>query len=153
MMNKVKAKLLWLWEKVKKYWYLLLFGLVAVYALAFAKNKDALIDNMMRERDAILAAHNTRIQEIQAGVEQERKRREEIEVAYSALVKNIDETKNQRAQEILAANKTQLKELIERNQNNPQEMANSVNRVFGVTIITVPSLPVSSSAELPANPY
>lgn len=151
-MDKVKAKLLWLWEKVKKYWYLFLFGMAAAYALAFAKNKDALIENMMKDRDAMLAAHNTRIEEIQSAVESERKRRIEIEAAYANLVKGIEATKSARAQEILAANKEQIKDLVVRNQNNPQEMASAVNRLFGITVVTAPLI-ASSSADLPANPF
>lgn len=159
----LKSKCLWLWEKIRKYWYLFLFALVAVYAVSFAKNKEQIIENMMRERDAMLASHNARIQDIQAGIEAERKRREEVERSYNALIKNIEETKNARAQEILAANKEQLRTLIERNRQDPQAMAEAVNRLFGITIVSAPVLsppPVPaedqqapSPVTLPENPF
>ncbi len=154
MVQTIKAKLAWLFEKIKKYWYLLVFAAVAACALAFAKNKDSIIENMMRERDAMLTSHNTRIEEIQAGIEAERKRREEIERTYNDLVKTIEERKEERTQEILAANKTELKLLIERNRNNPDAMAEAVNRLFGIAIVQQPTVqPADSNETIPANPY
>lgn len=151
----IKTKLSWLWEKVKKYWYLLVFAVVATYALVFAKNKESVIENMMRERDAMLASHNTRIQEIQAGIEAERKRREEIEKSYNDLVSTIQSNKENRAKEILAANESEIKRLIERNRNNPEEMAMAINRLFGITIIEQPIVqpPPIPAATIPENPY
>lgn len=151
MLTTLKTKLLWLGEKIKKYWYLLLFAATGVYVLAFAKNKDFLIEKMMQERDAMLAAHNTRISEIQAGVEAERLRREEIEKSYNALLRDIEASKQAKAQEIMAAHKEQIKDIIARNRNNPEAMAEAVNRLFGVSIVQVS--PLKPSDDLPANPY
>lgn len=151
LLTKMKAKLLWLGEKLKKYWYLVLFAATALYALAFAKNKDALIEGMMRERDAMLASHNTRIAEIQAGVEAERIRREEIEKSYTALLRDIETSKEAKAQEILAANKEQVKDIIARNRNNPEAMAEAVNKLFGIMIVQTPAAKPSDT--FPANPY
>lgn len=148
----ITAKFLWLWEKIKKYWLLFLFSIAAAFTLAFAKNKEQLIEDMMRERDAMLASHNARIEDIQAGIEAERKRREEIEKSYSELVKSIEDAKNVRAQEILAANKEQIKQLIERNRHDPEAMAVAVNRLFGITIVDTP-VATENTSELPANPY
>jgi len=150
-MEKVKAKLLWLLEKIKKYWYLVLFGIAATYTLLFAKNKDKLIDDMMEERDAMLASHNTRLQEIQAGIEKERVRREQIERSYNELIKSIEANKEARTQQILAQNQDMIKELVRHNIDNPAEMANATNRLFGVTIVTAPTTVTASV--IPANPY
>lgn len=156
MIQTIKAKFAWLFEKIKKYWYLLAFASVTAYTLAFAKNKESLIENMMKERDAMLASHNTRIEEIQSGIEAERKRREEIERSYNDLVKTIEERKEERTQEILDANKSEIRSLIERNRNNPDAMAEAVNKLFGIAIVQQPVVQPTDPTEtetIPANPY
>lgn len=155
MLDKIKTKTLWLLEKIKKYWYLLLFAITAGYALVFAKNKDQIIEDMMKSRDEMLAAHNTRIQEIQAGIEAERLRRQEIEKSYNELLKTIEANKESRAKEILEENKVELRKIVERNRNNPEEMAAAVNRLFGITIVEQPATPPAenNNTTIPANPY
>ena len=133
----LKDKLFFLkiYSFIKVNWMSLVLGIGILYTMFIAKNKEDNIKLLISERERISKEHQQTLANIQSQVENEIKKRQEIEKKYNDLMDKIKNEYDQGVIEIAETKKKEIKDLIKRNHENPAAMANSINQLFGIQII------------------
>ena len=133
----LKNKLFFLkiYSFIKTNWLSFILGIGIIYAAMIAKNKEENISLLISERERINEEHQKTLENIQSQVENEIKKRQEIEKKYNDLMLKIKNEYDQGVIEIAETKKKEIKALIERNNENPEAMANSINQLFGIQLI------------------
>ena len=132
----LKDKLFFLkiYSFIKVNWMSLLLGVGLLYTAIVAKNKEDNIKLLISERERVNKEHQEILRNIQNQFENEIKKRQEIEKKYNDLMLKIKNEYDQGVIEIAETKKKEIKALIERNNENPAAMANSINQLFGIQI-------------------
>ena len=113
------------------------FALTALYVYIFAKQKQALIEQLILDQQKIREQHKKNIEDLTRQVEAQIIQRRKIESDFQNLIKEINERHDQQIKDIAKVKQKEIKELIEKHQNDPTRMAVTVNELFGIPILGV----------------
>jgi len=115
--------------------YLLSFIVLVLGAVFFISDHEKIssLKNQLNEQNNANKEQLRKLQETQL---QERERNEAISRAYRDAVAKVEATKNEQIQRLAVTQQEQLKQITENYHDNPQEMANRVNELFGFQVYT-----------------
>ena len=115
--------------------YLLSFIVLVLGAVFFISDHEKIssLKNQLNEQNNANKEQLRKLQETQL---QERERNEAISTAYRDAVAKVEATKNEQIQRLAVTQQEQLKQITENYHDNPQEMANRVNELFGFQVYT-----------------
>ena len=135
---KIKNALLAFGSFLKKHWTLLGLSLVSVGAFLLVEHKDDLLKHLESEREKAAKDHNDTVAALQTEIEQEIQKRQEIQKQYNDLVTMINQQHDAAVQTIAADKEKDIKDIIARNNGNPEAIASSINSLFGIPVMTLP---------------
>ena len=128
----IKAKLIlkqaWLWAK--KFWWLIVIGLLFLCAAlvgALTRNGGVLDlldkkrDQHDQEMETLSHIHNTEITEKNLRLEEHLRRRSELEEEFAKRGESLDKKKE-----------AELKRLVDESYNDPEKLAKELAEVFGL---------------------
>jgi len=135
-LKKLEVKLFF--EKVKAFlknhWLEIGFALVLFYAVVVLKQKQDVINRMIDEQQRTREANQRNINELAQQIEQEIIKRRKIESDYQQLLRDIQQRHEKEMENILKLKEKEIKELIARYQNNPEQMSQSLFETYGIRI-------------------
>lgn len=126
------------WAFAKLYWKELVF-LVLFFLLFFVKQKTNLIEALLREREKTRKEHKENIDRLTQQIQNEIASRRKIESDFQAFIERINKEHSDEIKKIGLVREAEIKELIRRHQNNPTMMAQTINDLFGIPIMVVPT--------------
>jgi DNA anti-recombination protein RmuC len=122
---------------VKVHWVEIFFALTALYVYIFAKQKQAVIEQLISEQQKIREQHKKNIEDLTKQIEEQITQRRKIESDYQNLIKQINERHDQQIKDIAKVKEKEIKELISKHQGDPTKMAMTINELFGIPILGV----------------
>ena len=135
-LRKLEAKLFF--EKVKaffkEHWLEIVFGLILFYAVIILRQKQDVINRMIDEQQRTREANRQNIDQLTRQIEEEIVKRRKIEEDYQQLLRNIQQRHEKEMEEILKLKEKEIKEMIARFQNNPEQMSQSLFDTYGIRI-------------------
>jgi predicted solute-binding protein len=135
-LKKLEIKLFF--EKVraflKDHWLEIGFALVLFYAVVILKQKQDVINRMIDEQQRTREANQRNINELTQQIEEEIIKRRKIESDYQQLLRDIQQRHEKEMEKILKLKEKEIKEMIARFQNNPEQMAQSLFETYGIRI-------------------
>ena len=120
------------WLFLKRYAAELVLGAALVYALLLAKQRAGVVESLLGELKQTREQHRANVDNLNAQVEAEIVRRRSIEATYSRLLTEIQQKNSQTVAEISDLKQKELRELVEKHHDDPEKMAETVSRLFGV---------------------
>ena len=120
---------------IKLHWDSILFFFAFLYTLKVAKNKEEQIKTLTEEREKRIKEHNDSMDSLQKSIEEEIKKRQEIQKQYDDLMKKIKNDYEDGVIQIAEEKKKEIREIIQRNHGNPSAAAEAINNLFGIKII------------------
>ena len=135
-LKKLEIKLFF--EKIraflKDHWLEIGFALVLFYAVVILKQKQDVINSMIDEQQRTREANQRNINELTQQIEEEIIKRRKIESDYQQLLRDIQQRHEKEMEKILKLKEKEIKEMIARFQNNPEQMAQSLFETYGIRI-------------------
>jgi predicted solute-binding protein len=135
-LKKLEIKLFF--EKIraflKDHWLEIGFALVLFYAVVILKQKQDVINRMIDEQQRTREANQRNINELTQQIEEEIIKRRKIESDYQQLLRDIQQRHEKEMEKILKLKEKEIKEMIARFQNNPEQMAQSLFETYGIRI-------------------
>jgi len=135
-LRKLETKLFF--EKVKaffkEHWLEIVFGLILFYAVVILRQKQDVINRMIDEQQRTREANRQNIDQLTRQIEEEIVKRRKIEEDYQQLLRNIQQRHEKEMEEILKLKEKEIKEMIARFQNNPEQMSQSLFDTYGIRI-------------------
>ena len=135
-LKKLETKLFF--EKVKaffkEHWLEIVFGLILFYAVVILRQKQDVINRMIDEQQRTREANRQNIDQLTRQIEEEIVKRRKIEEDYQQLLRNIQQRHEKEMEEILKLKEKEIKEMIARFQNNPEQMSQSLFDTYGIRI-------------------
>jgi len=122
---------------LKSHWIEIFFGLMGLYAVFVAKRKQEIITQLVADQQKFRDQHKKNIDDLTKQVEDQISLRRKIESDYQNLIKEINERHDKQIQEIAKVKEKEIKDLIEKHQNDPTKMAETINDLFGIPILGV----------------
>lgn len=133
----VKAYALKAYEFCKNYAALALMFVLLAFAILAAKNKQKTIELLATERQRLAETHRQQLESIQATVDREQARRRQIEQQYNDLMAKIEREHDEGVRRIAAQHRSELRDAITRNQDDPDKMAVAINGIFGLPVVEI----------------
>lgn len=124
---------------VKLYWKEVVFAIVLFYLLFFVKNKTNMIEELLREREKTRKEYKENVDKLNQQIQNEIATRRKIESDFQTLIRNINNQHNEEIKRIALIREEEIKVLIRRHQNNPTVMAQTINSLFGIPVMAVPT--------------
>jgi hypothetical protein len=134
---KLKTYFAKLWYYVKLYWKEIGFAVAFIYLLFFVKQKTNLIEELLQEREKAHKEHKENIDKLNQQIQNEIATRRKIESDFRILIDRINKQHADEIKRIALVREEEIKELIRRHHNNPTIMAQTINDLFGIPVMTV----------------
>lgn len=136
---KLKLKLFFikLWGYIKTFGGFLLFAVTLIGSLVFFSKQNARLDRMAKELEEKQKAHRDNVDRLQTEIEKQIKARQDIERQFSDLMAKIKREHSEGVQQIAETRQREIRDIVERNRENPEAMATAVNTLFGIPVITL----------------
>lgn len=134
---RAKAWALKAYEICKNYAALALMFVLLAFAILAAKNKQKTIELLATERQRLAETHRQQLESIQATVDREQTRRRQIEQQYNDLMAKIEREHDEGVRRIAAQHRSELRDAITRNQDDPDKMAVAINGIFGLPVVEI----------------
>ena len=127
------------WSFLKFYWKEFAFAVVLVYLLFFVKQKTNLIEELIQGREKIRKEHKENIDRLNQQIQNEIATRRKIESNFQELIERISKQHSDEIKRIASVREEEIKALIRLHQNDPVLMARTINNIFGVPVMTLPT--------------
>lgn len=135
---KIKTFFQKLWSFIKLYFKELIFVFLLFYSFFLVKKKTDLINQLLQERETVRQAHRQNLDNLVANIEAEQARRRKIESDFRDLIEKINKEHQEEVKRIATVRAEEVKKLIEQHQNNPVKMAETINTLFGIPVMSIP---------------
>ena len=122
---------------LKLHWLNIVLFIGFLFALLFAKDKQETISSLLKDREELNKKHREEMDQLQQAVDENIKKRREIEKQYNDLMQRIQSEFDNGTKTIAEQKKKEIKEIIERNHNDPSAAASALNRLFGIRVIEI----------------
>lgn len=123
----------------KLYWKEFVFAIALVYLFCFVKQKNNLIEELLRERETTRKEHKENVDRLNQQIQTEIATRRKVESDFRTLIDSINKQHTDEIKRIALVREEEIKELIRRHQNNPTIMAQTINDLFGIPVMAVPT--------------
>ena len=117
-----------LWVFLKTHWYIP----VVIILLVLLRNKNT---NLQKILDLQRESYDKQIDEINKSHEKQKQKEKEVHREYEAAVKKIEEEYKKNNDALNAASKKQVKKLVKKYYNEPEDLALLISDRFGVTYV------------------
>jgi len=138
-LSKLKAFSAKAWFFLKLYWKEFAFAVVLFYVLFFVKQKTNLIEELIQDREKIRKEHKENIDRLNQQIQNEIATRRKIESNFQELIERISKQHSDEIKRIASVREEEIKALIRLHQNDPVLMARTINDLFGVPVMTLPT--------------
>lgn len=132
----IKQGVVRLWLLVKKSWLLLLATVSLVWCMFSYKNNSELINKLLTDRDEINKRHREELSELQRIRDQEARRQQEIEHTFQQTLEQIALRRSTDLGNLVTTKQSELRTIVEQTHDDPKLMAERVNRLFGVPVLS-----------------
>lgn len=137
---KTKIVLEKIWLAIKCYWKDIAFAGILLYLVFFAKQKIDLSRQLMKEWDDARKAYQENIDRLNQTIQGEVATRRKIESDFQNLIERINTEHDEEVKKIALVREEEIKKLIKKHQNNPVALAQTMNDLFGIPVMPVPSV-------------
>lgn len=127
------------WLYIKLYWKELAFTIAIVYLLFFVKKKNNMIQELIEQRQRERIAHQQNVDRLSQQIQAEVALRRKIDSDFQALIERINKQHSDEVKRIASVRAEEIKKLIAKHQNNPVLIAQSINGLFGIEVMPVPT--------------
>ena len=135
---KLKMFLAKIWSFVELYWFQIVFTFTVAYIFFFVKKKEETIRLLLAERERIEATHIANINKLQADLEKEIAKRQEIQNHFNQMIESIKKSNDEALAKIATQREQDIKEIIGLYHNDPVKMANAISTTFNIPIVHFP---------------
>jgi len=123
------------WLYVKRFWGVIPFVFLLIFAMLFAKNKQSTINELLKQQQDLSEKHRQDLAELQRIRDDERAKREAIEAQYRVVIDQINTTHQQAIENLSRQQQSELRQIITETKDDPDAMATRVNSLFGFQIL------------------
>lgn len=124
----IKIKLFWCW--VKRNWKLTALALWSAFVWLISRRSSAAAIKAM---EANKKSYETQIRVLKEQHKIERQKVEELNLKYRQAIVTIEEKYNKKEKELSRKEKKIVKEIIKKAKDNPDEINNKIEELFGFT--------------------
>lgn len=124
---------------VKLYWKEALFLIALTYLAFFVKKKNDLISELLAQRERTRIEHLENIDRLNQQIQTEVATRRKIETDFQSLIERINREHDDQIKRIATIREEEIKALIKKHQNNPVVMAQTINDLFGIPVMPIPT--------------
>ena len=119
------------WLFIKKHWKIFAMTIWSIGIFIFArKSNQAAIETL----NARKRSYESQIQALQDARNVEIQKREELILKYKETLAKIEEKYTIKEEELSRKEKKKVKEIIKRAENNPDEISEKIESLFGFTV-------------------
>lgn len=124
---------------VKLYWKLILVSIGLIYLILFVKRKNDLVVELLAQRERMHKEHQDNIDRLNQQIQTEVAVRRKIESDFQNLIERINREHNEEIKRIASVREQEIKALIAKHHNDPVIMAQTINDLFGIPVMPVPT--------------
>jgi DNA anti-recombination protein RmuC len=124
---------------VKLYWKLILVSIGLIYLILFVKRKNDLVVELLAQRERMRKEHQDNIDRLNQQIQTEVAVRRKIESDFQNLIERINREHNEEIKRIASVREQEIKALIAKHHNDPVIMAQTINDLFGIPVMPVPT--------------
>lgn len=125
---------------IKGNWLLLLLIGGLIYVICFAKNKQVLFDQLLKEFKNQQEQNAKQLEELRKIQEEQVLKQQEINRKYNEVLDRIERDYREQLRTLDIQKERDLRNIIENNQDNPDAMAKDINILFGIPIYKTPTI-------------
>lgn len=121
----------------KSYWSYIALGLsllVVGFGIFNAKKKSDLYNKLWDDYMKQASDYRKQYRELSAVYETAMRKNEQIEIQYRETIARIERDHQEALKALDNTKKRELREIISTTQDNPEEMANRINTLFGIPV-------------------
>lgn len=127
-----KLKIAGLW--LKGHWLLIVLVMGMLYVIVVAKNKSAMIDNLMKELREQQAQNSQELNQLRQIQQDQIFRQQEINAKYNEVLDRIQRDYQEQLRTMDVEKEMNLRHIIATNKDDPAAMARDINTLFGIPI-------------------
>lgn len=124
---------------MKLYWKEALFLVALFYLVLFVKRKNDLIVELLAQRERMRKEHQENIDRLNQQIQTEIAVRRKIELDFQNLIERINREHSDEIKRIASVREQEIKALIAKHHNDPAIMAQTINELFGIPVMPVPT--------------
>lgn len=124
---------------LKGNWVLLLLGLSLVFTVLFAKKKSDNYALLMKEFMDQQTQNAKELAELRKIQQEQIAKQQEIDRRYREVIAKIEKDYQDQIRSLTTAKQQELRQIIERNGDDPGAMASEINSLLGIPLYTLPS--------------
>lgn len=118
---------------------LLIFMAVAmIYAFITVKRRDGVYQQLMDEFRKQQAQNRLQVEELRRIQQEQIVKQQEIDRKYREVVATIEQNYRDQLQNLSRAKEQELRQIVARNNDDPNAMAQEINSLFGLPVFTPP---------------
>jgi hypothetical protein len=118
---------------------LLIFMAVAmIYAFITVKRRDGVYQQLMDEFRKQQAQNRLQVEELRRIQQEQIVKQQEIDRKYREVVATIEQNYRDQLQNLSRAKEQELRQIVARNNDDPNAMAQEINSLFGFLVFTPP---------------
>ena len=119
---------------IKGHWFLLLLFAGIIYAFLFAKNKNGMIEQLMKELREQQAVNRQQLDDLRKIQQEHITQQHEINQKYNEVLDRIQKDYREQLNTLDAQKEVDLRHIIATNKDDPAAMARDINILFGIPI-------------------
>lgn len=119
---------------LKGHWLLLLLGAGLIYAFVFAKNKTAMVDQLLKEFKDQQTQNAKQLDELRKIQQEQITKQQEINQKYNEVLDKIQRDYQDQLHTLDIQKEVDLRHIIATNKDDPAAMARDINTLFGIPI-------------------